>query len=99
MQRWIAHPLTFAFVVLSGTGVIVAWALGGFDVAKAVAAIIILSVAACVRALLNLRRLYRWYQRRRPVKPEDRDRRREEREVRRRARAGADSRYGAVARD
>ena len=82
MQR-----LAFAIVAPTAVAGVVAWALYGTEGLRAAVGITGSLTFAAGRLYLEALRLRRWWERRRPVKPEDRDRRRALREERRRRRA------------
>ena len=94
MHRWIGHRFSFYFVALTGTAAIVAWALGGEQAAETVGSVAGMLLVLTLRVLKTPTSIRRAIARHRPVKAIDRDRRREERELRRRAREGAMRRYG-----
>lgn len=95
------HRLAFAFVVPFGLAAIVAWAVAGVDGARTVGWVATLVLYLTVTGFAIVRKgraighSFGW---RPKVKPEDRERRRLQREARRRAREGAFGRYGVVVR-
>ena len=97
MQQRTGHRFLWAAAAGFVAAVIVAWALLGTERMQAVTAILILSATGLLRTWWFVGRIRRWWGRRN-IKPEDRERRRAEREAQRRARDAAYSRYGIVVR-
>src|SRR5689334_408242 len=89
LRRWGMHRLAFAIGAPVGTAALVAWLLFGRDGLHAVLhawTLLLVCAHAVIGIGLSVRK---WWVRRQPITPEDRDRRWRERDARRRARQGA----------
>ena len=102
MRRFGVHRLAFAVVAPIGAAAGLAWALFGTAGLRLVAAVVVCLAAAAV-TYLRVARVVRGARKPRPVLPEDRERRREERAQRRlererlrRGRVEALRRYGGA---
>jgi hypothetical protein len=80
MRHWGLHRIAFAFFGVTGGSAILAWALFGVDGLRTVAWVLILLVSLAMLALRTRQLKGLHVDPHRPVKPEDRERRRMERE-------------------
>jgi uncharacterized membrane protein YfcA len=98
MSWWRTQQVIVALVVVTGVAALVGWALDGTAGLRTAVWLPIALVAVLLPVLRITYRLRAALERRRPVKPEDRERRRKEREHGRVRRSEAFRRYRSVVR-
>ena len=79
----------FAIVVPYGAAAVLEWQLLGTTVLAILALLLVLMATVALRLVIFAGMFRDWRERRRPIRPEEREQRRREREGRRRARADA----------